>query len=219
MESKKIVFCLPGREFSGNFLVSWTNLMQHCLYKGYKMYLSQRFTSNIYFVRSMCLGADVRRGENQKPFDEKLDYSHIFWIDSDIIFTPDQFEKLLNHDVDICSGLYYMEGRTQFATVEKWDTEYFNKYGSFEFITPEYLSTKNNSLIEVSYSGMGFMLIKKGVFENIKYPWFFDEIQRIGNCVDIPSEDVSFCKKATNAGFKIYIDPTVIVGHQKMVTL
>jgi hypothetical protein len=27
-------------------------------------------------------------------------------------------------------------------------------------------------LIEVAYTGIGFMLIKKGVFERLEYPWF-----------------------------------------------
>ena len=26
--------------------------------------------------------------------------------------------------------------------------------------------------MEVQYNGMGFMLIKKGVFEKVEYPWF-----------------------------------------------
>jgi GT2 family glycosyltransferase len=218
MLQKKIVFCLPGREFSGDFLSCWTEMIHHCLQKRYNMYLSQRYTSNVYYVRSMCLGADVRRGECQIPFDGKIEYDYIMWIDSDIIFTTQNFEKLLSNDVDICGGLYLMDGGKQFAVVKNWNEEKFKTNGTFDFLTPDDIS-KSPALMEVAYTGFGFLLIKRGVFEKIKYPWFGPKYHTIGNCVDFASEDVSFCLKAKEFGFKIYVDPTVWVRHQKLVSL
>lgn len=179
------------------------------------MNLSQRYVSNIYFVRSMCLGADLKRGDNQKPFNGKIDYDFIMWIDSDIIFTPTHFEKLLSNNLDICGGLYLMDGGNQFTAVEKMDESYFKENGSFQFMTPD--DIKDSPRVkEVSYTGFGFLLIKKGVFETIKYPWFEPKTLKIGNYKDFVSEDVSFCLKAKEAGFKIHIDPTVWVRHQKL---
>ena len=66
------------------------------------------------------------------------------------------------------------------------------------------------------YNGMGFMLIKKGVFEKVKYPWFCQLKKQIGDLEDYCSEDVAFCHLAKEAGFKIYVDPEIIVGHEKM---
>ena len=71
--------------------------------------------------------------------------------------------------------------------------------------------------MEVSHTGFGFLLIKKGVFESMTYPWFKPIEKRIGDMVDFTMEDVSFCLRAKEAGFKIYIDPQVIVGHEKKV--
>lgn len=218
MLPKKIVFCLPGREYSGEFILSWTSLIHHCIQKGHTMYLSQKYTSNVYYVRSKCLGADVRRGEYQKPFDGKLDYDYIMWIDSDIIFTTENFEKLLSNDVDICGGVYLMEGGNQFAVVKEWDEKVFEKNGVFDFLTPDDIS-KSPRLMEVSYTGFGFLLIKRGVFEKIKYPWFAPKFSKIGECYDFASEDVSFCLRAKECGFKVYIDPTVWVRHEKKVKL
>jgi hypothetical protein len=59
------------------------------------------------------------------------------WIDSDILFTPEQFARLVSHDVDIVSGIYLMEGGPQYATVKEWDEEYFEKNGCFRFLTPQ----------------------------------------------------------------------------------
>jgi hypothetical protein len=182
LQSKRpltVVFCLPGSSFSGRFVQCWTNLPAWCLGNSIRPVLSQRYSCNIYYVRNMCLGADVSRGKDQKPFDGKLDYDYIMWIDSDILFTPEQFARLLSHQRDIVSGLYLMEGGGAYAAVEEWDEEHFAKHGHFRFLTPQDLpphpqprtepygsgspnspSTVGNSpRLDMTYTGMGFMLV------------------------------------------------------------
>lgn len=219
-----IVFCLPGRSFTNNFLLSWSELLTNLTKMGFTIRISQKYTSNVYYVRNMCLGGDVMRGIDQKPFDGKLNYDYIMWIDSDIVFTTEQFLKLLKHNKPIVSGLYLMDGGKQYATVKDWDIDFFKKNSYFEFLTPKSVDTwkKQNpgKLMSVEYTGFGFMLVKKGVFEKLKYPWFSPiyEKNTIGpNITDFCSEDVSFCKKVLQKGFKIYIDPTIVVGHEKSI--
>jgi GT2 family glycosyltransferase len=213
-----IVFCLPGNSFSAKFIAAWTELVAYCLANGIKPVLSCRQSCNIYYVRNMCLGADVMRGKNQKPFDGMLDYDYLMWIDSDILFTPRQIEKLLCHEMDIVSGIYLMEGGRALATVMEWDEEFFEKHGYFQFMTPKEIEGKSD-LIEVSYTGMGFMLIKRGVFEKMEYPWFRPIEKQIGNIVDFTMEDVAFCLSAKEKGFKVFIDPAVRVGHEKSMVM
>lgn len=218
----RIIFCLPGNQFSGNFLTCWTELVSYCMSKGINFALSQRSSCNIYYVRNMCLGADVSRGKNQKPFDGKVDYDYIMWIDSDQIFNPQQFQKLLDHDKDIVAGMYRMENGTQYAVCKEWDEKYFKKNGHFEFLTPNDVETSEldkNGLLEVSYVGMGFMLVKNGVFESMKYPWFKPIMQKIGKAEDFTMEDVTFCLNAQKLGFKVYVDTSIIVGHEKKLIL
>ncbi|MBD3375958.1 hypothetical protein GF406_13060 [candidate division KSB1 bacterium] len=211
-----IVFCLPGNSFSGKFLECWTTLVAWCLKNNIQPILSRRQSCNIYYVRNMCLGADVMRGKDQKPFNGTLNYDYIMWIDSDILFTPEQLQRLLSHDKDIVSGIYLMEGGHAYATVKEWDEEYFKTHGCFRFLTPG--DMKNSSeLIEVAYTGMGFMLVKKGVFESMEYPWFRPIEKKIGDAVDFTMEDVGFCLRAKEKGFKIFIDAGVKVGHQKKI--
>ena len=216
-----IVFCLPGRSFSNTFLISWSELLMNLSKMGIKVRISQKYTSNVYYVRNMCLGGDVMRGINQKPYDGKLDYDFMMWIDSDQVFTIEHFIKLLKHDKDIVSGLYLMDGGKQYATVKDWDLDFFRKNSYFQFLTPDYVKkfqTANpDKLMEVEYTGFGWMLIKKGVFESLKYPWFEPIFERTiaKGVVDFCSEDVSFCKKVLKKGYKIYIDTTVVVGHEK----
>ncbi len=168
----------------------------------------------------MCLGADVLRGKNQVPFNGEINYDYIMWIDSDILFTPQHFIQLLSHkDKDIVSGLYPMEGGIAYPVVKEWNIDYFQKNGTFEFLKTNDPILYNKQPFEVVYTGLGFVLVKKGVFEKIGYPWFPPEFFEFENGIyDFCSEDVGFCRKATRAGFKIWIDPTVVLRHEKTVS-
>ena len=201
----KIIFCLPGRSFSGKFLSCWTELYAQCLANNITPILSQRYSCNIYYARTNCLGGDVSRGKNQKPFNQEIDYDYIMWIDSDIIFNFKQFIRLLNYKKDICSGLYLMEGGRNFACVKNWDEEFFAKNGHFQFLSPRDIQDEK-SLFKVNYVGMGWMLVKKGVFESLEYPWFEPIRKHIGDVVEFTMEDVAFCHKAIDKGYEIFID-------------
>ena len=86
------------------------------------------------FVRNMCLGANILRGKDQTPFDGKLDYDFIMWIDSDQVFSVNSFISLLKHDKDVVSGLYLMKNGQQYTAVRNWDEANFLNKGSFEFL-------------------------------------------------------------------------------------
>lgn len=217
MEEKRIIFCLPGSNFSNKFLESWTNLIIYCMRKGIQFAVSQATDSVVYYVRSKCLGGDVLRGEKQLPFNGKVPYTHTMWIDSDMVFAPEQFQKLLDHDLDIVAGAYKTADNKTFPIVKRWDEEYFKKHGTFQFMN-EFDIKKSNKLMEVVYTGFGFMMIKYGVFEAVGYPWFRPVFHTIGQAKDFSSEDVSFCWIAREKGFKIFVDPTIRLGHEKKVT-
>lgn len=222
VEEKKslfIIFCLPGSNFTGHFLDSFIELMEYCHQKGIQFKLSRQYSPVIYYVRNLCLGGSVLRGINQKPFNNQFNYTHIMWIDSDIVFTPEQFQALLDHDKDIVSGLYLMGNNKHLATVKTWDENYFKNHGSFQFLTLKDIEGKRD-LIDVAYTGLGFILIKKGVFESLTYPWFQPIFYNLGeNIMDFSSEDVSFCRRIIEKGFKIYVDPKIQVGHEKSIIL
>jgi cellulose synthase/poly-beta-1,6-N-acetylglucosamine synthase-like glycosyltransferase len=175
--------------------------------------ISRQYDANVYYARAKCLGASVLAGAHQKPFQGNLPYDYIVWIDSDMVWSPQQIEKLISNGVDICSGLYLMENGQQMPVVKEWDIEYFKEHGTFKFLTPSDLT--NDDLIKVVYTGMGCMVVRQGVYESVSYPWFEPQTTTFGNVVDFASEDVSFCLKAQQQGFTIYVDPTVRCGHLK----
>lgn len=219
----KLAICLPGNSYSGKFLDSFIFFLVWCFERGIYVHYTRKESSVVYFARNLCLGANVLCGEFQKPWQGEIDYDYMLWIDSDIVFNPQDFSKLLEMNKDIASGLYLVDNGTlnpdRFATVVNWDEDFFSKNGYFEYLSKAEIQDKKDPF-KVDYTGFGFMLLKKGVIENnITYPFFRPLYKRIGKCFDFTSEDVGFCHLAKQAGLEIWVNPQVIVGHEKKVIL
>ena len=137
-----IVFCLPGNSYSGNFLKCWHELTIFCLHNNINPILSQNYSCNIYYSRSLCLGGNSTLGEFQKPFDNKIDYDYLMWIDSDVIFKPSDLIRLLSHKLDIVSGLYLTQNGNTYATVKDWDIDKYKQNGRFDFLTPRAITER-----------------------------------------------------------------------------
>lgn len=131
--------------------------------------------------------------------------SHILFIDSDMRFPQDMISRLLKHDLDIvatnCARRRMPTGPTAQIYKENGDRE-------LVWTMPD-----STGLQEVGSVGMGVMLIKAGVFKALSEPWYetpwrSDKRGYIG-------EDVFFCNKARDAGFRIWIDHDVSkeIGH------
>ncbi len=178
----------------------------------------------VNYARCKVVGADVNRGKKQTPWGGKINYDYMMWIDSDICFDSQKLFDLLKMDKDIASGWYAQPGGASSGgfyspVVEKMDDAYFKKHGSYQFLTTEDLGKKKDP-IKVDYIGFGWVLIKRGVFEKLEYPWFAPKLIDIGGGIqDVCSEDVSFCHDAKAAGFDIWLDPKCRVGHEKTLVI
>ena len=256
-----VIFCLPGTTFSHHFLKSWSELLLYCVTHQIRPIISSHQSSNVHFVRNMCLGADVLRGKDQKPFNGSVNYDFIMWIDSDQVFTVNAFISLLRHDKDVVSGLYLMSNGKEYTAVQKWDESNFLDRGSFKFLNKNSLMNwldqnadgeieekkdemgqpyKDYSkckipLMPVSYTGLGWTLVKKGVYEKLPYPWFYgtkitmkksisideDDVSnnKEVNIVDYTAEDVTFFLNLKKIGVTPYVDPRSLVGHEKPIVL
>lgn len=227
---KKVIFAIPGDNFSSKFLLSWTATL-NALWesKKYDLVISTGISSYVTFARMQTLGLDVLRGVGQKPFDN-MDFDVWITIDSDIIFTPQQVIDLIESTKihPVVSGMYRMSNLTSYAIVKDWNTEYFAKNGKFEFLTPDDVEKwkKETSLkyLPVSYTGMGFFAVTREVLKKMTYPYFNADIQEIitedGKILrDLCSEDVAFCKNIQKLGYSIVVDTDIRVGHNKLIVI
>ena len=217
IRGKTIVFCLPGRGVSYQFLKSFVSLCFDLVQNGASIQISQDYSSMVNFARCKCLGANVLRGPDQKPWDGKLEYDYQLWIDSDIVFDTEKFYRLVQHDKDIAAGWYMTEdGRT--TSVAHWleEGDFRQNGGVMNHETGESMS-KRKKPFTVDYTGFGWVLIRKGVFERLEYPWFAPKMQvfESGKVQDMCGEDVSFCLDAKEADVETWCDPRIRVGHEK----
>lgn len=221
---KSVIIALPGKEFSNTFLIQWSESLLKLTQLGYKVALTNEYSAYVPFTRMMTLGLDTMRGNDQKPFDGKVEYDVWVTIDSDIIFTPKQLIELIE-DTDkypVVSGMYRMVNSKFIAAVKNWDMAQFARNGAYEFIDPDTFD-QDVKHHDVAYVGMGFMACTREVLETIKYPYFnypTEELEIDGKVISqIFSEDVSFCKRVTDAGFKITINTDLKVGHEKKLIM
>ena len=234
MKGKTIVFCLPGRGTSYIFLKNFVQLCFDMVQNGMSIQISQDYSSMVNFARCKCLGANVLRGPKQIPWDGKLEYDYQLWIDSDIVFDTNKFWQLCDMavpvecikedgsiddtlDRPISAGWYATEDGSTTSVAHWLDEDDFRKNGGvMNHETVESIS-KRKKPFTVDYTGFGWVMIKKGVFENLPYPWFAPKMQvfESGAVQDMCGEDVSFCLDAIEEGYDIWCDPRIRVGHEK----
>jgi GT2 family glycosyltransferase len=198
-----LVFVLPGAHFTDGFLSSWNKTLLHFVQKpGCEVHTCLAVSSNVTAVRNLAVGRDIFHG---------FDYDYCMWIDSDTIFEPDDIKKLLDADKDIISGLVPID--TDASVGVGW----FKKDGFLG-----YLNQKNipgDKPFEVGFAGFGFLLVRRGVFEKMGYPPFtMLSVDWEGKPI-VYGEDVQWCLRAKDLGFKIWAHPGVMLGHQKTITL
>lgn len=157
--------------------------------------LTNLTTHHKNIMLSYVKGSLVMKARNDIVEGIKGDW--VLFIDSDMTFSPDSLKKLLAHDVDIVSGLCFRKVPhyeptiyRQFPGQMKWES--IRDY-------------PKNSFFEVDAVGTAFMLVKKRVFDKMPAPWF-EYKKNIG-------EDLSFCYKAKELGFKVHVDTSVKIGH------
>jgi hypothetical protein len=75
--------------------------------------------------------------------------------------------------------------------------------------------------VKIEGCGFGFLAVKSGVFENMTRPWFQAAMATTDDGITFPimGEDISWCKRVTDAGHEIWFDPSVKVTHHKMMKL
>ena len=140
-----------------------------------------------YELRGHSLVYEAR--EQAAKYFLESDCDYMLFLDSDMVPPADMVIKLINHDKPIVSAL-------AFRRVPNFEPCIF-KDDKFYLDYPK-------GLIEVAGVGMACTLIKKEVFEKVPQPWFMPTAL---------GEDLSFCKRATDAGYKIYCDTELICGH------
>lgn len=214
----RIVFCIPGNNFSDKWIHSWMDTLGALSKEGIDWAFSIAYDPVVYYARNRVLGGNNVDGKNQLPFRGQVSYDYQFWIDSDMVWKGQDVLRLIRLDKPVASGCYMMANNNELPIVEHLDWDHLTESGAFRFMDRQELVTRT-APFTASYVGFGFVAIKHGVMESMEYPWFHPRFVDYKDFHDFTAEDVAWCWKAQELGHEIWIDPGVRVGHQKSAIL
>jgi hypothetical protein len=209
-----LIIATPGHSVMTAYLRSLLAATQELNRLGISWAFSSEYSSHVADAREMTLNGDNQNDPSeQRPFKGALTYDKILWIDSDIAFTPQDVIKAYESPYDIVSGAYLLASGEVVVYRELFGQGY--TYDELKALTEP---------VKVFGAGMGFMAVKSGVFESLTRPWFQSPTvttERNGQEFTFPimGEDLSFCYRAGQAGFEIWLDPAIKLQHHKMMKL
>lgn len=154
---------------------------------------------------------------------------HLLMIDSDIAFTPADIKTLVQAKKPIISGVYHNQwGSFLCPCVFDWCEDEDGKKGLVPIISwsdgwPMWpgSSEELDPVVEVTGVGAGFLLIERGVLEGLAaihgepLPYFAEEVRDGAHY----GEDLTFCMRAQEAGFGVFVHRGVQVAHHKPIRL
>lgn len=127
----------------------------------------------------------------------ELGADYMLWIDSDMVFPATTAARLLAHKEPVVAANYVRRQRpakgVAYETIGDWENPLpFEVY---------------DDLVEVEGIGMGCILIKTSIFEEMSKPWF--DFQWSPESNDFLGEDMYLCQKIAAAGYSIKVDTAI----------
>jgi len=144
------------------------------------------------FFDSSTILLNQRERLLEKARQVKSEY--VLWLDSDMMFPSTTAIRLLNHNKDIVA-CNYMKRTNERKSVAYTDLNDWNSWLPMDI---------KDELVEVQGVGMGCMLMKMKVFDNLQKPYF--EFTYKEETQDFFGEDFNLQKKLREENYKIYID-------------
>lgn len=151
--------------------------------------------------------AEARNEIVEFALNQGADY--IYWLDDDVIASPDSFLKLLNHNKDIINGVYWSKSNPPMPLLFRGHLE------------GPYWDWHVGDLIEIDAAGNGLTLVRTEVYrrmqEELGGPWYSTDYLSFagveGSSAPNNTEDLYFYWKAKKLGYKIWADTSVQAYH------
>lgn len=144
------------------------------------------------------------------------DATEMLFIDSDINFKSEDILRImaLGADKDIVCGCYPRRSSDKMFVTDI----HYDDHGAIELT--------DTGLLRILRAGTGFMFIKRHVIQklmddhpewkyatNVDGEYHYSLFDFKTTSSGYMGEDYNFCDRATQAGFKIYLDPEINLGH------
>ena len=161
-----------------------------------KSLMQLEFDGSVDIV-SESLVYDARDKIAMDALASKVDW--VMWLDSDIIYPSNVISKLMAHNKDMCTGLYFKRTPPYTPCIYKLEDGKLKSYTDY----PE------GKLFNVEAAGFGCMLMKASVIQRVydKFGGCFFPVNGVGG------EDLSFIRRAKEVGVEVCCDSSVLCGH------
>jgi hypothetical protein len=133
-----------------------------------------------------CYIEDNRNGCVQYAMNTGIDFTHLLWIDGDMIFPGNALLRLLAAGKDIVGANY----RTR--------TPPYKHAGVYKDRSGAPLS--QGGLHQMEQMPTGLLLTRFDIYRKMGYPWFKPGLH------SEPRDDIYFCRRAVEMGYEIWCD-------------
>lgn len=132
-------------------------------------------------------------------------FTHVLWLDSDMVFEPEILEDLQFSGKPFVTGIAHGRRKPYMSCL-------FKSYRP-DVVKWEYKDYPHNTF-EVAACGMAVVLVEVAILRQVveKFNTAFTPTEYWG-------EDVAFCDRVRQIGYKVYAEPGVRVGHVGHITI
>ena len=182
----KLLIAVPTLDFLHfEFVQSLTDLIMRLNREGVNFEVKYINGTLVYIARNKIVSHAL---EN--------DFTHVLWFDSDMVFQDSILDDLMFSGKDFVCGRFNARRRPYVSC-------------QFSKLVPlERVENYPTDTFQIAGCGFGCVLTSVEILR---------QVQNTYNTCFLPmmgfGEDLAFCVRATDVGFKIYCEPTAVVGH------
>lgn len=191
MKSPKVLLCSPININKEYCLYDWLKAIQNLTYPDIDIFLVDNSATPAFSEKIKELGFNcVYENPGNREAREYIaasrercrikflsgDYDYFFSLECDVFPQPDVVEKLLKHNLDVVGCTYFTEkgyhSHLQLQTIYKFHDDFktHNREYKIRFLTFEESQLFMNGKVKPVYgAGIGCVLIKRNVLEDIKF--------------------------------------------------
>jgi len=196
----QVVIAIPNEGHTP--VESYANRLEGFFHLGKLQERTKEF--QFHFVTLGRIFTPLAREEAAK-LTEELNADYLYMIDDDMICPVDMFERLYAHNVDMVAPLAFTRNFPHhpviYDVIEDWDPISNSHYAINHFVD----NYPKDTMVECDAVGFGAVLIKRKVLQGVPPPRF------MSTCGT--GEDVYFCHQARKAGFQVFMDTSLKLGH------